>query len=160
VHIIPKTKLSVETKRDGYRYAVVTRHWLRSTVLFEVPISLEFWPSVFKVPITKGVRFPEEPKPSDEEVRTMKDFVGSRGYKILRKFWNWRLLDLTFLCTSRKENSEYARGMFQGFLEARVTAEKIAEFGGEVEGIAAESTEDMYTNMDRMNRDAEMAREF
>jgi len=157
MHLIPAIKVTIsDTTSNGYRHANVTRHWLWKTkLLLSIPLFVEFWPSTFKVPVTKGVRFPKEPKPSDEEVRIMKDFVDSRGYKVLRKFWNWRLLGLTFSCTSSREDSEYARGKFQGFMEARVIAEKIAEFGAEVEGEVSESTEDMYINMREMDREAE-----
>jgi len=157
VPITPNTKLSFETKSNGFKYAIITYKFLWwSTVLYEIPVQLEFWPQEFKIPIPKGIRFPkEEPKPTEYEKRVMQDFVEQPGYKILCKFWNWGILTLIYRCTNIRSEPEYEKGRFRGFMEARLVANGIALYTDDPEAQPdPEDHKSLYANMGRMDREA------
>ena len=148
----PTTKLTTAVHSNGIKYAVVTYSWLWwSTVLYEIPIMCQFWPDdVF--PLPKGVRFPKQPQPTEFESRLVMELIESRGYKVLRKFWNWYGLTLAHRCTAGVEGIETVQGMFQGFLRARIIPIQIAEWGKEKEEMEDESN--MYVNQLRMDKEA------
>ena len=157
MRLIPKTTFKLQTRTNGYKYAIIYREWLWTTTLFEFPISLEFWPRELKIPRVKGVRYPKEPEPTEEEISIMADFVRQRAYRVLCKFWNWRLLGLNSVCVNPTEDHQVARGMFIGFTEAKCYAEKIAGYGSEApqEEEQMEDESDMYLNQQRMDKIAE-----
>jgi len=152
VPITPKTKLSSVTK-NGIRYAVVTYSWLWwTTVLYEIPILREFWPDNILSPLPKGVRFPKQPIPTEYESRLVSEMMESKGYKVLKKFWNWQTLVLAHTCTKEKEDIETVQGMFQGFLRAKIIPIQIAEWSREQEEM--EDEESMYTHQREMDKEA------
>ena len=110
MRLIPKTKFRLQTRNNGYKYAIIYREWLWDTVLFEFPLSLSFWPTELKTPRVKGVRYPKEPEPTEEEISIMADFVRQRAYRVLCKFWNWRLMGLTTECVNPNEDFQFTRG--------------------------------------------------
>lgn len=157
MRILPKTKFKLQTRTNGYRYAIIYREWLWTKILFEFPLSLEFWPTELKIPLPKGIRFPKQPQPTEEESALVAELMEQRGYKVIRKFWNWQALVFTYGCTTETNGIGEAQGLFKGFLKARTLVEQIAHWGeGKEEGeIEMEGEEEMYLNQRRMDKMAE-----
>jgi len=157
VRLLPKTKFKLQTRSNGYRYAIVYRAWLWDKILFEFPIDIQFWPRELKIPLPKGIRFPKQPQPTEIESKAVADMMEHMGYKVIRKFWNWQALVFTYSCTTETDGIGEAQGTFKGFLKARTLIEQIAHWGqGEVgEESQMEDEQDMYLNQLRMDRQAE-----
>jgi len=153
VTFFPKTTLTFEVKPNGFRYAIISYSFLFwTTTLYEIPVVLEFWPREVRTPLPKGTRFPMQPEPTEFESRLVSELIESRGFKVLKKFWNWQALVLAHRCTTEGEGIETVQGMFQGFLRARLIPLQIAEWKREQEEMEDESS--MYAHQREMDSKA------
>lgn len=151
--ILPKISKRVEIRADGYGYVIVERVWLGwRWPIAEIRASTEFWPrEISDVPVPKGVRIPKQPTPTPDESQAVSEMMRSRGWMVLRKFWNYQSMMLMFRCTS-PEGNEQDKGSYNGFMLGRLIAHRIENWGeqpGDEELRVVES--EFYGNMQRMD---------
>ncbi len=151
MNLLPDIWITKAVWEDGWEHVTVTRHWLWwSKVLITIPVRCNFWPDNITMPLPKSTRFPKQPKPTTNESKLVAELMETKGYKVLKKFWNWQALMMAHRCTAGADKEDV--GMFQGFLRARVIPLQIANWGEQKEEL--EEEESMYQTQARMDREA------
>lgn len=156
IDFIPRTRWEEMTSDSGHQKLVIFRSWFgRKKIVKVCEIGRRFWPDDESVAarLTPGFSLKNQPKPTMAESAEAVDLIASRGYKVIRRFWNWQSVKLARRCCYDSDETLKSQGMYEGFQLAKTIIEQVANWSEEEAPMTFDQA-DFYLNMSRMDSQA------